>query len=135
MRRLGWATALMLAGYAVATVVGFATYAIGVVTMWLAILLLMPVLFAWLATIYLRKLDCSGERAGREAAGLVACWIAMSFVFDAITYIVTVPAIRHVPPNWRFFVDQSPWIWLSYATLVGSGLVAVAWHRRALRRA
>ena len=133
LRRWVWATWLLAVGYVVGTAAGFATFHIGVVTMWLTILLLMPLLFAALALVWLRKLRVPAKRGGREMAGLIAYWVLMSFLLDALTYIFTLPHFMHTVPNRHFFVDQSPWIWLSYATLCTSGAAAVALHKRSLR--
>ena len=130
LRRWGWATGLLAIGYAIGTAAGFATFYIGIVTMWLTIMLLMPILFAALAVAYLRRLRCPPGRAGVEMAGLIGYWVVLSFLLDALTYVFTLPHVLHIPPNWGFFEDQSPWIWLSYASLCVSGAVAVAMYRR-----
>ena len=135
LRRWGWATWLLALGYVVGTAAGFATFYLGVVAMWLTILLLMPLLFAALALAWLRKLRLPAERSGRAMAGLIAYWMGVSFLLDALTYIFTLPHFMHTVPNWHFFVDQSPWIWLSYATLCASGAAAVAMYKRSPRPA
>lgn len=61
---------------------------------------------------------------------LIFYWIALSFAFDALTYIIVVPAVFHANPNWTFFVDQSPWIWISYGVLFASGYAGEYLHGR-----
>jgi len=84
-------------------------------------LLVMPVIAALLICWFLMKIKCSPGRALREMLVLIVIWIALSFSFDAITYVLVVPALSHASAHWRFFVDQSPWIWLSYTVLIISG--------------
>jgi hypothetical protein len=63
----------------------------------------------------------SPDRTLRELLVLIVIWIALSFSFDAITYVLVAPALSHASAHWTFFVDQSPWIWLSYTVLIISG--------------
>lgn len=37
---------------------------------------------------------------------------------DGIVYIFIIPIIFGYKSNWTFFIDQTPWIWLNYLTLV-----------------
>lgn len=124
MRKAGWIVVTFAAMYLIATIVGFATYLlISPRAMWISVFTLMPVVSATLVYGYLRKMRLPGDSNLRETAYLVLCWISFSFVFDAATYILIVPAAGHTPPNWTFFQDQSPWIWFSYAVLLISAVV------------
>ncbi|NYF80825.1 hypothetical protein HDF17_003145 [Granulicella arctica] len=110
--------------YVIATIVGFSTYLlIGPVVMWVSVFTLMPVVSAWLIYGYLRKTTFPLETSMAETAKLLLVWICLSFACDALGYVVIIPAIMHTSPNWTFFRDQSPWIWLSYAVLLFSGYV------------
>lgn len=130
MRSWYWAFILFLVGYAVGTVVGFATYYIDPVVMWISIFVAMPLLFAYLCREYLAKVKCTQVDARAEMLRLILYWIALSFAFDALTYIVIVPALFHAKPNWTFFIDQSPWIWISYGILFASGYSGEYWYSR-----
>lgn len=125
MKRLLWATTLYFIGYFIATVVGFATFFISETVMWLSVFILMPVVFGVLAYSYLEKTRCDSGDARREMFRLIAFWIALSFALDAVTYVGIVPAITGLAPDWHFFQEQSPWIWLSYLVLSLSGYAAV----------
>jgi len=117
-----WNLAAFSIMYLIATCVGFATYLqLGPVAMWICVFTIMPVIAALLIRWFLVKIKCPPGRALREILVLVAIWIALSFGFDAITYVLVVPGLSHVSANWTFFVDQSPWIWLSYTALIISG--------------
>ncbi len=108
--------------YVIATGMGFATYQfLGPVAMWIAVFLVMPIIAALLIYWFLIKIKCPSDRTLRETLVLIVIWIALSFSFDAVTYIFVVPALSHGPAHWTFFVDQSPWIWISYAVLTISG--------------
>jgi|GEM_PF-1709974 len=108
--------------YLIATIVGFATYfLISPTAMWMCVFTLMPLVSAWLIYRYLRHRRCPPEDSLAETITLLLVWIGLSFGFDALTYIVIVPASLHTAPNWTFFHDQSPWVWLSYAVLLLSG--------------
>lgn len=110
--------------YVIATSVGFATYLlISQRAMWISVFTLMPVVSAVLIYAYLHKMHFPRNRSLRETVHLVLLWISLSFVFDAAIYILIVPPASHTAPNWRFFQDQSPWIWLSYAVLLVSAFV------------
>jgi hypothetical protein len=105
--------------YLLATIVGFATYFLmSVRAMWICVFTLMPIVSAGLIYAYLQKLKVSRDATFREATILVAVWMGLSFCLDAITYIVVIPMTSHRALNWTFFLDQSPWIWLSYAVLL-----------------
>lgn len=104
-------------GYFVATAVGFATFTRPVL-MWAITFTVMPLVFAALAYWYFRGTRLRKDEARREAWRLTALWIALSFLLDALAYVVVIPLAFHAQPNWTFFIDQSPWIWLCYATIV-----------------
>ena len=79
---------------------------------------------------YLRKLKISQEASLRESLLVAAVWILLSFGLDSVVYIAVIPFFSHVAPNWTFFRDQSPWIWLSYAILLLSAFAAHNAYRR-----
>ena len=108
--------------YITATFLGFVMYLlISPTAMWIGVFTLMPVISAWIIYRYLRKMNFRPEISIAESAKLLLVWICLSFAFDALGYIVVIPAIMHTSPNWTFFKDQSPWIWLCYAVLLFSG--------------
>jgi predicted Kef-type K+ transport protein len=108
--------------FCVATCMGFPTYQLlGPVAMWIAVFIVMPVIAALLICWFLMKIKCSPDRTLREVLVLIVIWIALSFSFDAITYVLVVPALSHASAHWTFFLDQSPWIRLSYTVLIISG--------------
>jgi hypothetical protein len=122
MNRMKWNIAAFLIMYAIATALGFASYLLsGPVAMWLIVFTVMPVIAALLICWFLTNIKCLPDRSQLEMLWAIGVWIVLSFSLDAITYILIVPALRHAPANWTFFVNQSPWIWLSYAVLILSG--------------
>lgn len=122
MSSMKWNLAAFLIMYLVATCLGFATYLqLGPVAMWISVFTIMPVISALLICWFLVKIRCAPGRSLREMLVLVVIWIALSFGFDAITYVLIIPSLTHASANWTFFVDQSPWIWLSYAVLFIAG--------------
>jgi hypothetical protein len=128
-----WIVATFAAMYLIATIVGFATYLlISPAAMWICIFTLMPVVSALLMYWYLVKMRISRQASLKETFYLVLAWIGLSFGLDAATYIFIIPAVNHIDPNWTFFQDQSPWIWLSYAVLLVSAYVGRALHLRRL---
>ena len=125
MVKMGWIIGLFLTMYIIATVLGCLSYLlIGPVAMWLSVFTVMPAISAALVYIYLEKMKFISEAVLRESMYLAAVWIGLSFGFDALTYIVIIPAVIHTSANWTFFRDQSPWIWLSYLILFVSSLAA-----------
>jgi hypothetical protein len=90
----------------------------------LSVFTVMPVLSALLIYVYLRRMKFSQGASLRESLVVTAAWIVLSFGLDAVVYIVIIPFLSHVAPNWTFFRDQSPWNWLSYVVLLFSGLAA-----------
>jgi hypothetical protein len=124
MKSIGLALRLFALGYLIATIVGFATYYIHVVAMWIAIFTLMPVVFGYLFYTYLRRTRCGRSGSLWETNRLILLWIVLSFLVDALVYIAIVPGVFRVPPNWTFFIDQSPWIWLCYLTIFVLGHIA-----------
>lgn len=115
---------LFLIGYVIATTVGFVTYYINIKLMWITIFTLMPVVFGYLFYLYLKKAKCIGPEILKETNRLVILWIVLSFLFDALFYILMVPILFNQKPNWTFFIDQSPWIWLNYTTIFILGHVS-----------
>jgi hypothetical protein len=120
-----WIVGTFAAMYFIATIVGFATYLLlGPTAMWISVFTLMPVVSALLIYGYLRKMQFAADLSFVESVRLLMVWIGLSISLDAVTYILLIPAINHTTPNWTFFRDQSPWIWLSYAVLALSACVA-----------
>jgi len=119
--------------YAIATILGFAAYfLLNPTAMWVSVFTLMPAVSAWLIYRYLRKMKFTREASRAECAKLLGVWIGLSFAFDALVYIAVIPSLRHTSPNWTFFRDKSPWIWLSYAVLLVSGFVGRQAYLRSL---
>jgi hypothetical protein len=102
-------------GYVIATAVGVATFKTPAL-MWALTFTLMPLVFAGLAYWYFRGVRPSLSESSREATRLMLFWVVLSFVLDAFVYIAVFPLAFGAKANWTFFVDQSPWIWLCYAT-------------------
>ena len=125
MIRAGWMMGSFLAMYAVATVLGFATYLLASPrVMWICVFTLMPLFSALLLYGYLTRMKISRGTSLRECLLVAGVWIVLSFALDAVTYILVVPRLRHAAPNWAFFQDQSPWIWVSYLVLLLSAFAA-----------
>ena len=125
MARVGWMVGTFLTMYAIATVLGFLTYfMLNPLAMWISVFTIMPVLSALLIYFYLNKLRVSQRASLRESLLVTAVWILLSFGLDSAVYIVIVPLLSRAAPNWTFFRDQSPWIWLSYVVLLLSALAA-----------
>lgn len=119
MRKLLWIAGTFATMYFVATIVGFATYLLlSSTAMWISVFTLMPVVSAVLMYGYLRKMQFERKASLVESWRLLLVWIGLSFSLDALTYILIIPSVNHTTPNWTFFRDQSPWIWLSYAVLL-----------------
>src|SRR5579864_2250004 len=90
-----WNLTAFLIMYLIATCLGFATYQLlGAVAMWIAVFIVMPVIAALLICWFLMKIKCSPDRTLGEMLVLIMIWIALSFSFDAITYVLVVPALR-----------------------------------------
>lgn len=131
MTRVGWMIGTFLAMYLVATIMGFATYLLLTpLVMWISVFTIMPVVSALLIYMYLRKLKISQEASLRESLSVAETWILLSFGMDSVVYIAVIPFFSHVAPNWTFFRDQSPWIWLSYIVLLLSAFAARNLYRR-----
>jgi hypothetical protein len=41
-----------------------------------------------------------------------------------IALFALMPIIFGNPSNWKFFVDQSPWLWLNYLTILILGRIS-----------
>lgn len=134
MKSIGLAFKLFGLGYLIATIVGFSTYYIHVTVMWIAVFTLMPIVFGYLFYTYLRRTGCERSRAFRETNSLILFWIILSFLVDALVYIVVVPLISGNQPNWTFFMDQSPWIWLNYLTMIVIGHISRLFYLKRLNK-
>lgn len=104
-------------GYVVATGVGVVTFR-NPALMWGLTFTVVSLVFAILAYWYFRGVQPSQSEGRGEAIKLVVLWVVVSFILDALVYIAGFPLAFGAKPNWTFFVDQSPWIWLCYAILV-----------------
>ena len=117
-------------GYVIAIAVGWFTFTKPAL-MWALTFTLMPLVFAVLANWYFRGTKPSAEEAATEAVKLTLFWVVISFVMDALVFIAVIPLAFGAKANWTFFIDQSPWIWLCYATMIPiafSGLYAYRKH-------
>lgn len=124
MKNIRLSAKLFIAGYLVATIVGFATYYISPALMWISIFTLMPVIFSYLFYSYLKRTECDRSETFSETNRLAAFWIILSFLVDALVYIIIVPIVYRLKSNWTFFTDQSPWIWLNYLTIIVLGHIS-----------
>lgn len=124
MRSWKWALGLFLLAYAVGTVVGFVAFAISATVMWVVMFTLMPAVFTVSFYEYLSRTHCPLAKASTEMARLCLLWVLLSFTLDALIYIGVLPISLSARSNWRFFLDQSPWIWMSYAMLFLLGFLA-----------
>ncbi|WP_166213128.1 hypothetical protein [Cognatiluteimonas telluris] len=116
MKRWSRALAAFGIGYAIATTVGWVTFPRPAL-MWTLTFTLMPLVFASLAYWYFHGAKPSAGEATSEALRLTLLWIVLSFALDASVFVAVIPLAFGAKANWTFFVDQSPWIWLCYATL------------------
>lgn len=124
MRKLGWIIIAFLVMYTIATVAGFtALFLINKTAMWLTVFILMPVVCVLLIYWYLIKIKSTIQNVTRDVVNLILVWILLSFSFDAVTYIIVVPKVFNTPQNWKFFIEQSPWIWLCYLLLIVPGYI------------
>lgn len=119
--------------YLIGTILGFTTYYINVIVMWIVIFTIMPAVFGYLFFLYLKKTKCKISESVKETNLLILFWITASFLLDAFVYIIIVPIIYGYKPNWTFFVNQSPWIWLNYLTLVIIGYISRFYFIRNLK--
>ena len=110
--------------YLIGTILGFVTFYIHITVMWISLFTIMPIVFGYFFYLYLKNSNCSLEDSFRASSMLILFWIISSFVLDGFVYVVVIPFVLGVPSNWMFFVDQSPWIWLNYATIVVLGYIS-----------
>lgn len=97
---------------------------INISLMWVLIFTLMPVIFGFLFYYYLKKTKCEISETLKETNRLIILWIILSFLLDAIVYIIVIPIIYGNKSNWTFFIDQTPWIWLNYMTIILLGHIS-----------
>jgi len=135
MKNFKMSLKLFVIGYLIATIVGFTTYYINIDLMWVLIFTLMPVIFGYLFYIYLRKTKCEISEAFKETNRLIVLWIILSFLLDTAVYIIIVPIIYGHKSNWTFFIDQTPWIWLNYLTIIALGHISRFIYVKKLRLA
>ena len=133
MKNIKLAFTLFGLGYLIATIVGFSTYYIHITVMWIATMTLMPVVFGYLFYIYLRRIKCTRSESIKQTNYLILFWIILSFLLDALVFIIVVPIIFGNPSNWTFFLDQSPWIWLNYFAIIILGYISRFFYLRSLK--
>ena len=124
MKSIKLAILYFLLAYLISTTLGFTTYYINVNVMWFSMFTLMPVIFGYFFYLYLKKIKCDLKNSMKETNLLIVFWITASFLLDGIVYIVIVPLLFDYNPRWFFFVDQSPWIWLNYGTIIILGHIS-----------
>jgi hypothetical protein len=134
MKNLKLNLKLFLTGYLIATIVGFAAYYISPELMWILMFTLMPVVFGYLFYLYLYKTDCRKSETSRETTGLAISWIILSFMIDALVYIIIVPLVYNQNSNWTFFIDQTPWIWMNYLTIFILGYISRIFYHKHLKK-
>ena len=110
--------------YLIATIVGFTTFYIHEILMWISMFTIMPIVFGYFFYLYLKKASSNASTLLRETNILILFWIIASFLLDGLVYIVIVPIIFGNKSNWTFFKDQSPWIWLNYLTIILLGHIS-----------
>ena len=120
--------------YLIGSIVGFITFSIHVSVMWIVMFAIMPIVFGYFFYRYLRKTECKISESVKEINLLIVVWILASFLVDAIVYIIIVPIIYGYKSNWTFFADQSPWIWLNYATIIFFGHISRLIYNKRLER-
>ncbi|HYX05779.1 MAG TPA: hypothetical protein VE912_03520 [Bacteroidales bacterium] len=124
MRDPKLALTYFLIAYLIGTLVGFITFLIHETVMWISLFTIMPIVFGYFFYRYLKNTRCNQDETLKETNNLIVFWIITSFILDAIVYIVFIPLISGTPSNWTFFIDQSPWIWLNYATIIILGYIS-----------
>jgi uncharacterized protein YacL len=88
MKNIKLSLKLFFIGYLIATIVGFTSYYINISLMWSLIFTLMPVIFGYLFYYYLKKTKCEISETLKETNRLIILWIILSFLLDAIVYII-----------------------------------------------
>ena len=118
MKSYKLASQYFIYAYLIATIVGFISFHISIIFMWIVLFTLMPLVFGYVFYLYLKKTGCKITEITKETNSLIILWIIVSFFMDGIAYIFIIPIIFGYKSNWTFFIDQTPWIWLNYLTLV-----------------
>ena len=124
MRNFKLAIVYFFLAYIIGTAVGFGTFYISETVMWISLFTIMPVVFGYFFYMYLKTSNCTPPTVLRETNILITFWILLSFILDALAYIIILPLITASKPNYTFFIDQSPWIWLNYATIIILGHIS-----------
>lgn len=126
------ATRFLLLGYSAATLGGVILYYRASDTvMWFFTMSVMPALYLVLAYKYFRKnLADPAPFFDRDLFSLAAYWLLLSYFLDALVYVFLAPWSLGSSPNWTFFRDQSPWIWINYFTLAVIVVVAKWFYSR-----
>lgn len=124
------ATEYFFIGYLAATIGGFSLYySASTTAMWVFTMTFMPALYTVLAYKYFRKnLGEASPFLDHDVLWLAAYWVALSICLDAAVYVFLAPRVLGSSPNWNFFRDQSPWIWINYVTVVLIVLVAKGFY-------
>lgn len=134
MREPKLALTYFLLAYLTGTIVGFITYLIHETVMWISLFTIMPVVFGYFFYRYLKNTHCTRDESLKETNKLIVFWIITSFFLDALVYIVLIPLFSNTPSNWTFFIDQSPWIWMNYATIIILGYISRLAYNTHLKR-
>lgn len=126
------ATRFFLLGYSAATVGGVVlSYGASDSVMLFFTMSVMPALYLVLAYKYFRKnLADPAPFFDRDLISLAAYWLLLSYLLDAVVYVFLAPWSLGSSPNWTFFREQSPWIWINYFTLVVIVVVAKWFYSR-----
>jgi len=120
--------------YLIGTVTGFITFYINETLMWISMFSIMPVVFGYFFYSYLKNAPCNASILFRETNILILFWITTSFLLDGLVYIVIVPIVFGNKSNWTFFLDQSPWIWFNYCTIILLGHISRLILKRRLNK-
>jgi len=124
MKSIKLASLYFLLAYLISTIIGFVTYCINDIVMWVFIFTLMPVIFGYFFYLYLKKTECDLASSMKETNLLIVFWIIASLLLDGIVYIVIVPLFYGYNPRWVFFTDHIPWAYLNYGMIVIVGYIS-----------
>jgi hypothetical protein len=133
MKNVKMSLKLFFIGYLIATIVGFISYYININLMWILIFTLMPIIFGYLFYFYFWKTKCEESETLKETNRLIVLWITVSFLLDAVVYIIIIPIVYGHKSNWTFFIEQTPWIWLNYMTIILLGHISRFIYLKKLR--
>jgi hypothetical protein len=106
---------------------------LGQSAMWVNLTTLVAVVGGILVYLNLRQARIDVARSVSFTVALVLSWAGLTLVSDGLIGVVIVPSISNLPPNWGFFQQQSPWIWLYCAALPLAGLGGCWAYLKSLR--